>query len=165
MTWTTALFVLLGALFGAVGTATTNLPAILGAVAGTSAAATSVHFTAPDSPSVPAENVIPRGTSTGIGPTDVIWLVTQKVGDNSFQPQVLPCTVAADGDWTCPATFIGNKDTDRGQVFDLVLYRVDGRAVTAFLNYDRTRPEGTYRGLAQMPDGAQELGRIEVVRN
>ena len=107
----TALLVTVSAFFGSVASAFVAFPQIASALNRDP----EVTIAAPSQPTAPAEGMIVEGTSQGLTENELLWIATMKIGDGSYQPHNRPCSVSKDGNWVCPATFLGNAVDDRGR--------------------------------------------------
>jgi hypothetical protein len=75
-----------------------------------------------------------------------------------------PATVTAEGKWTSPGIFVGQKG-DAGKSFDIVVILADNSAATRLWNYlQHGHQTGKFPALTSLPQGAQEYTRINVIR-
>ncbi|MDQ1286925.1 MAG: hypothetical protein QG622_490 [Actinomycetota bacterium] len=138
----------------------------------------SIAISSPRRPDASTGNPITVGpviTVRGTVDADVLkgrklWIVTQVSGVSKFYPQGNagahwgPAMMdAAKQRWTSPAVFLGQA-SDLGRHFDVVVVLADDAACQVFWKYLADGPKSGFPGISELPAGAQEYDRVEVVR-
>jgi hypothetical protein len=98
-------------------------------------------------------------------PTDKkIWIVIFPLAANSYYPQDRYVDIQPDGQWSSVA-YIGIKDANIGESFDVIAVLVNSDAQEVFEKYSReSKAKQKWLGLENLPEGAQVYDRITVVR-
>ena len=75
-----------------------------------------------------------------------------------------PATITPEGDWTSPGLFVGQAG-DTGKPFDIVIILAGSSAANQFWNYlQQGAATGKYPPIEQLPAGAHEFTRVDVIR-
>lgn len=108
------------------------------------------------------------GTSSGLAPTDKLWLVTlatPRLGGDNYLPQDAPCTLYPAGKFSCKPYYVGSaEDGEARRMFEAIILRVTNEAANKFLEYHETPESKEYKGLSALPSGADPIDSIKVQR-
>jgi hypothetical protein len=121
-----------------------------------------IEYPIPESKVPFAERI--QGTSQLLPENQKIWIVIFPLAANSYYPQDRYADVQPDGKWQTVA-YIGIKDQNIGEVFDVIAVLVDSDAFELFKRYSKeSKEKQEWVGLENLPDGATVYDRITVVR-
>ena len=105
-----------------------------------------------------------KGTSQLVPSDKKIWIVIFPLAANSYYPQDRYADVQPDGQWSSVA-YIGMKDGNVGEYFDIITVLVNIEAQHVFENYSKeSKAKQKWLGLDTLPEGAQVYDRVTVVR-
>jgi hypothetical protein len=101
-----------------------------------------------------------------------IWIVTATPGINRYYPQgswrpdrLGPASTTPDGRWTSPSVYLGDPKRDRGRHFDVIAILADQSAEDSLWEYLKEGSRtGSFPGIPELPGGAEEYDRVEIVR-
>ncbi len=99
-----------------------------------------------------------------------IWFALSTPGIPGFYmqgrwPNAGPAQFTVEGTWTSPGLFVGGPN-DIGKQFDIVIILADKSAAREFWNIlQHDSKIGSYPPIAQLPAGAREFTRVNVIRD
>ena len=111
-----------------------------------------------------------EGTFKNVPASELLWAVNRAQSNNRWHPQPEACTKLIDGMFSCGKMYLGVQDeSDKSEVFDIVIVGADPSAVREFSRYDKEvvneDPENpTYPGLPTLPSGTRILDQERVIR-
>ncbi len=104
-----------------------------------------------------------RGTATDLPQGDVIWLMSQTVGESGAYLMGEPCAIAPTGQWSCPPVYFGTDEPNR-QHYNILVRLLDGKTQQqAIEEWGNARSHQKNDLLYPTPIG-KALGTIEVHR-
>ena len=124
---------------------------------------TEAKITEPSEKEEVSKETMVKGSSQGVPKDSVIWVVVYPYQASRYYPQNKPTDVQSNGKWAS-MSYIG-IDEDVKQKFDLIVVVADETAQEAFESYlEKAKDKKDWAGLEQLPDGAEILDRLMVIR-